>query len=217
MKALLTLVMILGVLLLPRPLWAQCAAPEAGEVQCTTTLSNLVAVVNGQLMMTGVREVEVRNLVLDPNQPNPFLSTNPMTTPNPLTQISNNLSEGQKVDIRTTDGQRFRVQNENGQLRVRMRDVGSLNQMQADALAMFLSDKSFGRVEIRGDGFRVERRGAEVKNEVEADHSIRGRERAERERMEHARPEKIEKMERIEKIEKIEKPERIGKVDRHGR
>lgn len=171
MNRLLSLVMLVGVLFIPGPLWAQ--APEAGEVKVTTTPTSLVVDVNTQLGTMGVREVEVRGLALDPTQPNPFLST----TANPLTQL--NVGAGQKVDIRTTDGQRFRVQNESGQLRFRLRDV-NLDTLDPATLAAAFPAGS--RVEIRGvnaAGQRVRfemRNGVVKKNEVEADHRGRGHE-----------------------------------------
>ncbi len=246
MNRLLSLVMLVGVLFLPGPLWAQVQpeAPEAGEVKVTTTPGSLVGAVNTQLGTAGVREVQVRGLALDPNQPNPFLST----TANPLAQL--NVGAGQKVDIRTTDGQRFRVQNENGQLRFRVIDA-KLGTTDPQALAAAFPAGS--RVEIRGvnaagQRVRFEMRGTVVKkNEVESDHSGKGREgisnnkdklhgldRADdvagdhgKEGRDNARAKQGEQMERVQnrpekrpdhdRMEKMEKMEHGDRFERSGR
>jgi hypothetical protein len=244
MNRLLSLVMLVGVLFLPGPLWSQATtpkAPEAGEVKINQANVPTAADVLARFT-PGVEEVQVRGL--NPQQAAAaFLSS----TNNPLVDIGNGLSPGQKVDIRTTDGQRFRIQNEDGQLRVRIRDA-NLTQAEAEALANTLKGQ-FGRVEIRtAGGARVEVKKGVV--EVEADHkgkgregtsrdinddhakdkgkdldhSIRGRDRAEQE---HERIEmenearkgrdRIEKRDKVERMDKMEKMERGEKFERSGR
>jgi len=244
MNWLLSLVLLVGVLFLPGPLWAQVQpkAPEAGEVKVTTTPANLVGDVNNALGQQGVQEVQVRGLALDPNSPNPFLAT----SGNPLTQL--NVGPGQKVDIRTTDGQRFRAQNENGQLRFRVIDA-KLGMMDPQTLAAAFPKGS--RVEIRGvnaagQRVRFEMRGNVVKNEVEADHKgkgregtsrdinddhakdqgkdldhgIRGRDRAEQEHerieMEREARKDRDRIERQDKLERMDKMERSDRFERSG-
>ena len=239
MKILLTLVMLVGVLLLPGPLWAQVAdpkAPEAGEVHVTATPSqtgaDLVKDVNMQLSK-GVGEVQVRGLTSKQVDDLKFLSTT--ATDNGLVKIGSQLKPGQHVDFRTTDGQRFRVKmTDSGQLRYRLRDV-NLGTMTAQDLAKAFPAGS--RVEIRGvdaQGNRIRyevRNGVVKKDEVKADHrgggregtsatinksdrdrgkdldhSMRGRDRAEGERMERA-----DRSERTERREQHEKSERSGR------
>ncbi len=244
MRSMLRIVMLMGVLCLPGPLWAQVAtpkAPEADEVKINQANVPTAADVLAKFT-PGVEELQIRGL--NPQQADAaFLSS----TNNPLVDIGNGLKPGQKVDIRTTDGQRFRVQNEDGQLRFRVRDV---NLGTTDPQALAAAFPAGSRVEIRGvnaAGQRVRfemRNGVVKKNEVEADHSgkgrtgtssdinnehakdrgkdldhsIRGRDRAEIERMKREdRPEKMERMERMERPEKMEKIERMERIEIEGR
>lgn len=213
MKKLLTLIMVLGGLLPPGPVLNPA---EAGEVQLTTTLENLVLDAQAQLGM-GVREVEVRGLTSQQVN-DAFLSTDP--TKNDLVKIGNALGEGQRVNIRTTDGERFRIRNEDGQLRILMKDV-RLDTVDPQALATTLS--GFDRVEIRGidaagNRVRLEMRdGVVKKNEVKPDWGGQEPPRPliidagtrtlvrELERMQ-----RVEKPRHVEKMEKIERPERSG-------
>lgn len=181
MRILLTLFLSLGLLFLAGPLGAQMVedaelpeAPEAGEVRVTaTTLSEAIPEIRQQLA-AGVREVNVRNL--GPNELGAFLSTGGT---NPLVQIAGDLGPGQRVDFRLA-GARFRVQNKEGQLRVRIRDV-----VVQDREALARAFAGFDRIEIRGvDGMgnrvRFEIRDGNFdnpkKDEVKADRRGRGRE-----------------------------------------
>lgn len=247
MKVQLSLVAVLGVLLLPASLHAQAPTPkasEAGEVQINQANLPTAADVLGRFNTPGVNEVEVRGLNLTATQINgAFLSTDP--NKNLLVQVGNGLKPGQEVDFRTVGGQRFRVQNENSQLRFRLRDVTV-----ADPQALARAFPAGSRVEIRGfdtAGNRVRlelRDGVVKKNEVETehmgrgregtsasinndrakdrgkdlDHSIRGRDRAELEQMRREnRPERMEKMERPERLEKMERAERPERIEQSGR
>lgn len=218
----------------------QPKAPEAGEVQINQANVPTAAEVLAKFTQ-GVQEVEFRGLnTQDANKA--FLSA----TNNELVDIAKGLKPGQKVDFRTADGQRFRIQNEDGQVRVRLRDVNFGTQNPND-LAMALS-KTFGRVEIRGvdaagNRIRLEMRdGVVKKNEVEADHkgrgregtsatinnenakdrgkdldhSIRGRDRAELER-ERTEMERMEKRPDRERMERAEKVERRERMERQER
>ncbi len=242
MNIVLTLTMLLAVLLLPGPLWAQVSAPKAsetGEVKITAT--DLTTAVSGAQteLAGGAREVQVN---LGANQVSGFLSAAS------LTQIKDDLKlkPGQKVEFRFGGDQRIRLRNEDGQLRVRVRDV-TLTKAQADTLASGLAAQ-FGRVEIRardanGNRIRVEMRdGAIKKDEVKADHKgkgregtssdinnenakdrgkdlkheLRGRERAEHER-DKVRSGRHDRTEKPEKIEKRERPEKMERAERSGR
>lgn len=241
MNRLLSLFMLVGVLFLPGPLWAQVAtpkAPEADEVKINQANVPTAADVLAKFT-PGVEEVQVRGL--NPQQADAaFLSP----TNNPLVDIGKGLQPGQKVDFRTTDGQRFRVQNEDGQLRFRLRDA-KLGTTDPQALAAAFPAGS--RVEIRGvdaNGNRVRfemRNGVVKKNEVEADHkgkgrmgtssdinnekaadqgkdlnhSIRGRDRAEQEheRIEMER-EARKNRDRIERQDRVERMEKMEKMER---
>ncbi|HEV8640993.1 MAG TPA: hypothetical protein VGV13_07840 [Methylomirabilota bacterium] len=239
MKTLLTLAVIFAVAILPAP----ARAGEAGEVEINTPTLPATADVLTQVNTPGVREVEIRGLNLTPQQVNAaFLSTN--SAANVLVQIGSQLRPGQEVDFRTVDGQRFRVQNEDGQLRVRVRDTVVQNRA---ALANFFSTNEvarFGRVEVRGfdaAGNRVRleaRNGVVKKDEIRAARSGRGREgtsasinneRAtdrgrdldhgirgrDRAELEHARRDnRIEKADRPERVERAQRPERIERPQR---
>ncbi len=244
MKMLWILITGLGVVLLGGPLGLPVAtaqmpdAPEPGEVEIITPTLPSVGDIVGRFSDPAVREVEVRGLTLTREQVNDaFLSTDPAR--NVLTQVGSQLRPGQEVDFRTVDGQRFRVQNEEGELRVRLRDAVVQNR---EALATFFSDAGIGRVEIRGvdaDGNRVRlevRDGVVKKDEVKADrgggrgregtsasinneratdrgrdldHSIRGRDRAELER------ERAGRSDRPERRERAERPDRSSRSGRN--
>lgn len=242
MKILLTLVMTLGVLLLPGPLRAQGAVCTAGECRITatstTTASEAVTAANAQLRMTGVREVQVRGLASQ--QGGLFLSPN---STNPLLGVV--VGPGQHVDFRTVDGQRFRVQRtDSGQLRVRLREVAL---SETNRMALVQAFSNFGRVEIRGvdpttgnrirlevrdgvvkkDEVRADRSGrghegtsASINNErardrgKDLDHSLRGPDRAALERGERSgRPERAERS-GSERVERAERVERVERMER---
>lgn len=244
MKTLLMVTAIVAVAVLPASLVAREAnePQEANEVQIQTATLPTVAAVLDRLNTPGAREVEIRGLNLTAAQVNDaFLSTDP--TKNVLVQIGKQLKPGQEVDFRTADGQRFRVQNEDGQIRVRVRDTTVQNPA---ALAKFLADNGVGRVEIRGvdangnrvrfevrdgvvkkDEVKAEKRGrgregtsASINNEnakdrgKDLDHSIRGRDRAELERAK--RDDRVDRpdRDRPERLERIQRPERVERVER---
>jgi len=219
MKTLLALAAVVELSIAPMALGAQ----EAGEVRINAPTLPAVADLGAQLAAPGVREVEVRGLNLTPQQVNQaFLS--PDRSTNVLVQISGQLRPGQEIEFRTTDGQRFRVQNEGGQLRVRIRDAVVQDQA---GLARFLSANGFARVEIRGvdaagNRIRLEVRDGVVKrDERREDRSGRGQEgkleRARREdRVEKA--ERLERQDRVERagqVERVERPERLERSGRH--
>jgi len=230
MKTLLVFAGVVGLSLAPMALGAQ----EAGEVRINAPTLPAGADLGAQLAAPGVREVEVRGLNLTPQQVNQaFLS--PDRSTNVLVQISSQLRPGQEIEFRTTDGQRFRVENEGGQLRVRIRDAVVQDQA---GLARFLSASGVGRVEIRGvdaagNRIRLEVRDGVVKrDEGREDRSGRGQEgtsaidrgrdlrirAGERAELERARREdRVEKAERPEQVQRPERPDRVerpGQVER---
>ena len=211
MKTLVVLAAAVLALALPPPASAQ----ETGEVKITTpTLPPLSDVAN-RFNAPGVREVEVAGLSLTAQQVNEtFLSTDPAK--NVLVQIRGQLKPGQEVEFRTADGQRFRVLNEAGELRARLRDVTVPDKA---ALASFLTTNGFTRVEIRGvdlagNRIRVEVRNGAPRREDAAGRALprdEGRDDGPRGRSE-ADKKRTEPPERFERIERGERPERI--IDR---
>lgn len=185
MRVVLSLLVLIGLLLLPGRLGAQVAAPaspavpEADEVRIETPTLPPVGDILAPFTDPAVREVEIRGL--DPRQVNVEEAFLTAGTSNVLVQVGSQLPEGTRVDFRTVDGQRFRVQNEEGQLRVRVREV-VLGEADRAALAAAFSDAGFGRVEIRGfdaagNRIRLEvRDGVVRKDETRLERSGRGRE-----------------------------------------
>ena len=191
----------------------RAAAQETGKIT-TATLPSLGEVAS-RFNAPGVREVEVAGLSLTAQQVNEtFFSTDPAR--NVLVQIRGQLKPGQEVEFRTTDGQRFRVQNEAGELRARLRDVTVPDKA---ALASFLTTNGFTRVEIRGvdlagNRIRVEVRNGGARREDAAGRALprdEGRDDGPRGRSEVDKK-RTEPPERFERIERGERPERI--IDR---
>ncbi len=209
MKVLLVLVAAVLALALP----PHAAAQETGKITTATLPSP--GEVASRFNAPGVREVEVGGLSLTAQQVNEtFLSTDPAK--NVLVQIRGQLKPGQEVEFRTTDGQRFRVQNEAGELRARLRDVTVPDKA---ALASFLTTNGFTRVEIRGvdlagNRIRVEVRNGAARREDAAGRALprdEGRDDGPRGRSEVDKK-RTEPPERFERIERGERPERI--IDR---